>query len=203
MRGVAGLFVAFMATSCCSSNASQWPSAQQSFAGLDGASVAKLEEAALVARSPALRFELQRLMRQVQAFDHSSDLEELKTDAGAAVYPRLESALPAHLAFESAFFCPWSDAVAEDASGATIQLNQRWVPKRSLDAYVGTIWHEVAHKAGYRHAGNSPQGNACTVPNVTADAATVAAHRVTAGSWGELDATACQALKQALQTVGP
>lgn len=108
-------------------------------------------------------------------------------------------AFPATTEFEGyTSFIPWSDAVAVDAAGGSVVINRRRIDERSVMDYVGTVWHEFAHKAGYTHKGNERADNECTEPHVAGDAAALVAHKRASGAWGNLPSDACTKLVQAL-----
>jgi hypothetical protein len=122
---------------------------------------------------------------------------------GRAIFEHVSATFPEQFEFVGYTGWPWSKTVAIDGEGETIIVNRRKISAASVEDYVGTIWHELSHKAGYFHAGNARKGNECTVPHLVGDAAVLAAMRKAKGAWGELPNDACPGLKTALASVSP
>lgn len=199
-RGIAALLGLCGLTACCPSTVIAEPGSP-SFVGLDSRAVVKLEAADLEARALRTDQDLRALLGATAGLDHRSDPDELKKDSGSAVFDKVASKYPATTAFERGSFWPWSSAVAEDGASAVIRINPNLVDERSVEDYTGTIWHELAHEAGYRHDGNARRGNECTVPHVIGDAAVLVAAKRATGAWGALPSDACKGLVAALATL--
>ena len=199
LQRVCLVFAGVTVSSCCATTVYRDPLSRATFVDLDRAAIAKLQDADSEARAIQAQPPLAALVAAVVTWDHKSDPAPLTTDSGAQIYARVSAKFATATTFTAwSPFSPWSSAIAKDDAGGVIAVNRRKTAQFSVDDYVGTIFHELAHKAGYLHDGNARKGNECTVPHLLGDAAVVAAHKQHTGHWGVLPSDACQALRVAL-----
>ena len=127
-------------------------------------------------------------------FDHSSD-GSLGNDDGVAVYQALRSHKISGVKCQRSKN-PFNRSTKAWEGDGVPKLRCTFLEDRTDSQWVGTIRHEQAHSAGYKHDGNLRNGNECTVPHVVGDLATF----VLQGEHAVLPWDACPALKAKIQS---
>lgn len=151
----------------------------------------------ILSRQVVENAEFQRIIELFSAsdFDHTSDSISLKKDDGAAVLTRLKSHNVKDIRCRRTH--PLNRVTNAWEGGAVPQLRCRFFEKRSTASWVGTLVHEHAHAAGYRHKGNARSGNECTVPHILGDLATFVLESQQADL--SLPADVCPSLRKAIE----
>lgn len=113
-------------------------------------------------------------------FDHDYDSAEAAHDDGRQVLGKLQDADSTYhqmvtstktFALAKAPSHPKTNAY-EGSDPGPIVLAKSKLRRLSETDWAGTFVHELAHRAGYSHGENDPEGKECTVPNLVTDLAT-------------------------------
>lgn len=133
-----------------------------------------LAQARLVIESPEYARRLEDTLRSGRVIALPRDRSD---ESAEAIIYRIRHALDEYERDNSPIVaeCRWkrpnSRTRAYDGGAGPIRFVCRYLDHGCRYELVGTVVHEISHKAGYRHEGNSRSENQCTIPYIVGDLA--------------------------------